>query len=391
MGRSWASWGLLGAVVAVGAACSGKESRPPVLSTTGDAAAVFDAAPAVDAPADTPATDAGASASPRCTTDNVAGLAATGAIAVGPADDLVALCDGTVLIGDRRANEVVERHVTRGVGRRFALSAAPGAMALDAAGGLLYVTLSAASSLARINLETGAVSTIALPGVARDVVVGNGGRAFALLGTADAGMNPVVVIDGASGTAARTIPLGSDGFGAGFLGHDGPGNQLLVGVAGLSPSTLSRFAFDADAGTLTLSQSTRAVGSNGQDLAVSPDGTRVAFACGGGNGVGYTIFDIDSRDLTMSRGEWNTGAYPRAAAFSLDGTRLLATNGGALVLFNAATHAEIVRQDPPSSPACSPDLDQRVAISRGGRLGFLYADCGTDEASGRLTWRVLPE
>lgn len=405
MRASWVSTCVVVGLAVVGG-CSSSSTRPPVFNATADGGSLVLDVPATDlgrgeagatdlGTTDLGATDAGAAdatapLSPRCTTDTVTGLARVGGVPVGPGSDLVALCDGTVLLGDRRTSEIVERHVTRGPGRRFALSAAPGAMALDEVSGLLYVALNAAASVARVNLETGVVTSIAVDSPALDVTVGAGGRVFALLTSTDSSHTPVAIIDGPAGAVVRTVQLGRDPLGAGLLASDGPGGQLLLGVADLSPSALYRVAFDADAGTLTLGQMRRTLGSNGLDLAVSPDGTRVAFSCGSGNGMGYTIFDVDSRNLDTSRGEWNTGAYPTSAVFSRDGQRLLATNRDDLILFNASTHAEIRRVEI-DERACSAASVRRVALSRGGRLAFAFADCEADRSGGYLYWWVLPE
>jgi len=53
---------------------------------------------------------------------------------------------------------------------------------------------------------------------------------------------------------------------------------------------------------------------------------RDSFACGAGNGSGYTIYDYRSADLS-SRSEWDTGSYPRSAAFSPDDSVLAALTG----------------------------------------------------------------
>ena len=65
--------------------------------------------------------------------------------------------------------------------------------------------------------------------------------------------------------------------------------------------------FDTEGETLVL----RDAGGNGQDLAVSADGAHLAFACGGGNGPGYSVFDFAPHDFLTTNGEWTTGAYPR--------------------------------------------------------------------------------
>lgn len=399
MRASWVSV-CVAVGLAAGGGCSSEPSRPPVLSTLGDGGLAFDVpATSADAPAaDVPAVDVPrpAPGSSRCTADTVP-AASWSTTSTALSDDFIPLCSGAFLLGDKTGNQVVELDVydlSREPRRRIALPAAPGAMALDDGNGLLYVALAGSSSLARIDLATDALTTVALAGAARDVAVGNGGRVFALLASTDSTTNPVAVIDGAAGTVERTIPLGNAAFGAGFLAFDRPGNQLIVGVEGLSPSSLHRYAFDASAVTLTLTQSRTNAGGNGQELVVSPDGTRVAFPCGGGNnssgsGASYTVVDFDSRDLMNTRGEWNVGAYPRSAAFSPDGRRLLATNGGVMSLFNVETHARL--PDPSGGGGCSDASVKRVRFSRGGRIGFAYSECRSPTARGQISAWLLPE
>ena len=125
------------------------------------------------------------------------------------------------------------------------------------------------------------------------------------------------------------------------------------------------------------------IGSNGQSLAISPDGTHVAYACGSGNGS-YDIWDFHPEDLE-SRGEWNTGAYPRAATFSRDSTTVAATNGYMLQLYSVATHQSLGEWTPPLS-GCDYDQLRTIALSPEADILFAYAHCGFESDRGQLVW-----
>jgi hypothetical protein len=321
------------------------------------------------------------------TTDSVLPLTA-GSIDLGPSADFVALADGRVLIGDRLANQVHLLNVVTGiVDASYQLTSAPGDLEYDPSRLFLYATLSGASFLARIDLVSGVVTNIAIPAAAASITRGPGGLLFASMPAAGSYWGPVALVDGVAGVLVKSFPGGS-GFSM-LLAFDATGNQLITGDRGLSPSSLTRYAYDSVAQTLTLTQSLWDSGGNGQDLAVSPDGGHIAFPCGGGNAAGYTIVDFSTADLNVSTGEWNTGPYPRSAVFSLDGSRVVALNDWDLFLFDAGTHAQI-QKFTPTFGSCSYAMLSRAGISRGGKIAYAYTDCGFGVTSGKLYWFLLP-
>lgn len=315
--------------------------------------------------------------------------ASAGSLVVGPSYDFVPLYDGRVLLGDRTTSRINLVNVVTGLTETFyQLSAAPGDLEYDATRNYLYATLSAATQLARIDLTTGQVVNIPISAAATDLALGNNGIVFASLTTSYYG--PIGVVDGPGGTQLKTLTGPAFDDFPSLIVYDRANDVLIAGTPGLSPSTLTRYAYDPAAMTLTEVQSVWNTGSNGQELVLSPDGLHLAFPNGAGNGVpSYTIFDYDPTNLTVTYGAWDTGAYPRAAAWSLDSQRVLASNGTELELFNSATHASI-QVYPLDFSACSYYQIMRVGVSRGGKIGYGFSNCGFNDDSGRLYWVLLP-
>lgn len=306
---------------------------------------------------------------------------ASGELAIGPTDAVIALCDGRVLVGDKVENRVELLDVSSGaIERSWQLSSAPGDIAYDDVTNTAYAVLVSASYLAKIDLTSDSVEQIALDGPAVRLALGDGGRVFAALG--DSGtwaVRSIAVVNGPASSVDATL-VGDYEF---LLAYDRPGSQLITG----SDHSLSRYAFDPVATTLTHLQERLGVGGNCRNIAISPDGNHVALPCGGGNGAGYTIFDFSSDDLDVTFGEWNIGAYPVAAVFSADGRELLANNGSELLLFDASTHA-VIETLSTSTSGCSYHDSERVAMSPSGRILYMVSNCGFERDSGLLTWFV---
>ena len=113
---------------------------------------------------------------------------------------------------------------------------------------------------------------------------------------------------------------------------------------------------------------------------MTPDGLRMAYPCGGGNGAGYTVYDFDTDDLTISFGAWDTDAYPQSAWFSADSQHVVLTNTFDVKVFNVTTHIE------EQTVVTGLDSLQTVAISRGSRIVYVI-----DEIMGdfELLWYIV--
>ncbi len=142
--------------------------------------------------------------------------------------------------------------------------------------------------------------------------------------------------------------------------------KLLASNSGVSPSSIFRFSTANN--EIVMEQSLRS-GGNGKRLSLSPDGTKLVFPCGGGNGSGYTIYDYDAWDFNHVRGEWNVGAYPESAAFSPDGSILYATSGDWLHVMDANNYTLTRKLDLPNADDYSlimPNSDGSMVV------GFSY-------------------
>ena len=319
-----------------------------------------------------------------CRNDYVSGIPASGSLTVGPSWDFVPLCNGWVLLGDRSSNKIRSINAISGTeGGAFQLSASPGDLEADPVNGLLYVTQAPTNNVTRIDLAASVQTPINIGCKPLYMAGGNGGRLFA---TCDNGSSyhPVALIDGPGGNLVKTFA----GIDESFLVYDKAGNQLIGGVQGMSPSSLTRYAFNASKLTLTETQNLWDAGSNGEDLAISPDGNHIAFSCGGGNGAGYTIFDFSSDDLTAIYGEWNTGAYPNAAAFDPTGRYLVATNDETIQVFDVLTHVKI-REYAIDMGDCGFGYPWRMGFSRGGKIVYGLANCGYSSDHAKLFWAVF--
>jgi hypothetical protein len=257
-------------------------------------------------------------------------------------------------------------------------------MVADPATNSVFVGVASATFLAKLDLTTGAGSAIPLPAAAEGIADAPSGRVLVKVSPPSGAA--VVVVDAASGTIAGTIRGSGNGFDS-LIAFDAARSELVMAAAHVSPSTLARYSVDFTTYTATQAQLVYA-GSNGQEVAVSPDGAHVAFPCGGGNGqTGYTIFDFSAGNLTATYGAWNVGAYPRSATFDPTSRVLAATNGQALELFDVATHTEL-QAFALNLGGCGEVT--RVRISRGGRIALAYAQCGTAGApTGRLFWQTF--
>ena len=336
--------------------------------------------------------DAGADAAPvdLALCDRPGAPPATGFLDIAPATDVVPLCGPRVLVADDGSEALVVLDIATGEELlHVTLPGSPVDLELDAFRGVVYVALRDRSRLARVDLVTGELSEILVPEPAMTLALGPPGRLFASIEGVELYDIDVVYIDT---ERAEVVERFAGGFPPGlgfqkFLVYDSSGGHLVSASEGTSPSTLARYVFDPARVTLSEQIVRTDIGSNGQSLAISPDGAHVAYACGSGNGS-YDIWDFHPEDLE-SRGEWNTGAYPRAATFSRDSTTVAATNGYMLQLYSVATHQSLGEWTPPLS-GCDYDQLRTIALSPEADILFAYAHCGFESDRGQLVWLTMP-
>lgn len=316
---------------------------------------------------------------------------ATGYVDIAPATDILPLCGPRILVADDGSEALVVLDVATGQELlHVTLPGAPVDLELDANQGAVYVALRDRSRLARVDLVTGGLSEILLPEPAMSLALGPPGRLFASIEGVAVYDIDVVYVDIERDEVVERF---AGGFPPGlgfqkFLVYDRAGDRLVSASESSSPSTLVSYDFDPVRVTLSERVARNDVGSNGQSLAISPDGAHVAYACGSGNGS-YDIWDFHPEDME-SRGEWDTGPYPRAATFSRDSTLVAATNGYVLQLFSVATHERLGEWSPTYSGCDYSDI-REAALSPEADILFGYAHCGFDSDRGQVFWTMMDE
>jgi hypothetical protein len=319
-----------------------------------------------------------------CTQDTIT-LPAAGRLAIGPATSIVPLCNGELLYGNRSTNRIIRVDVlTGGEISSFALPGKPSVLEVDPALGLLYVAMDAAAQVVEIDLQTGAQTSIPVQGQILDLAwaPGAGVLASTQLGSFDV---RAAVIDGASDTFTL---LGALQTFAHFIEYDATRSQIITARRGISPTRIERFSFDPLTGALTLVEG-RDAGSNGLDLAISPDDGHLAHPAGGGNGAGYTIHDFYPGGLATSAGQWSTGAYPTTASFRPDSAFVATSNRFELAIFSVASHA-LAFSAPHDLSGCSYSTVEKVRWSRGGSAVYTLVTCGFDDDAGLILWNAPP-
>ncbi len=182
----------------------------------------------------------------------------------------------------------------------------PQGMALSADGTRLYVANSTSNSVGVLDTATRKVlPSIPVQGTPRDIEVGADGRLYVL-------SSGVRQIDPTTGESLGPV------FGGGsFLEISPNGDRVYVADAGLSPASLYQYDVTVNPPALLWESPHGGLsGSNGQDLAISHDGSFISYAAGAGQG-GYRIAKYDTIDMSIE-GTFDTGAYPREITFSPD-------------------------------------------------------------------------
>lgn len=323
----------------------------------------------------------------NCSTDDTVGLANQGTLTVGPSEDIVPLCSGWVLLTDRNDQTVKLINIANGsVGESYPISGKPGKLALDSTSGMLYATVDDKPVLAKIDLDNGTVTEINIDYPAIDMAIADDGKIFAIVKSGTAWWDrPIEIIDPIQEIVLTLFEPSRQTEGALLIAYDAVGGYLITGDSGTSPSSLTRYIYDGV--NLIEDEFLWNAGTNGQDLNVSPDGQHLAFACGGGNGTGYTIFDYVPGSFSLIGGEWATGAYPRSADFNASSTLLAAVNYDEILVYDIYSKVQLHLYKPPLS-SCSYSTVHTVRFSRGGAIVYGITNCGFDDDSGKLVWTV---
>ncbi|MGE3177026.1 MAG: FG-GAP-like repeat-containing protein [Vicinamibacterales bacterium] len=318
--------------------------------------------------------------SPACALEDTNGFPAQQLqrIFLGPMSDAVPVCGAKIVMGNRSVNrlQVIDLR-TRTVVGSAPLSSEPRRIRTVPGTTTLLVAVGA-SQVARIDLTTGATAYASVSGTIRDIAPGEPGEAMILHSPSSSSYFDtwVAVLDLATMTILADRKLSADG---GLIDYDPTRNHLFLGVAGLSPSSLSRLVYEPASSSFTLDQYRYDAGSDGMDLTLSPDGSRLAFTGGWGNGRDYAIHDLTASDIESRLGRWSVGPYPRAVGFRHDGLKVIATSNDRLIEFDAGRHV-VERSWPMDSsddPVCfyAGAGPQRARYSPSGRFAFATYPC----------------
>ncbi|KNY29199.1 S-layer domain-containing protein [Pseudobacteroides cellulosolvens ATCC 35603 = DSM 2933] len=286
--------------------------------------------------------------------------------------DMIPVADGWAILSDISQNKVlIINALTGDTKKSFQLNESPGKIDFNPENGKIIAAQYSSNSVALIDPYTENIKYIPVSGSPLDVVFAKNNYAVVLLSTGEAWYDKKIsVFDWNSGVEAASFSAQSEAYN--FLACDRATNNILAGESGTSPSSLTQLVFNENTNKLEKKNDVWNMGSNGQDLAISPDGLHAAFACGGGNGSGYTIFDIDATNINNKFGEWYTDAYPRSASFSKDNKYIITTNGYSIKIFNVKTHI-LVKTIADSGYTSS---FRKVGISNGGKIAYAISEGG---------------
>jgi len=177
------------------------------------------------------------------------------------------------------------------------------------------------------------VNSFLLPQHPKDVVFGSHNRLWVLGQTQI--FQKIVQIDATTG--ASTGPSITPPYiYSGSLEISPDRNTLYYANYDLSPGMMSKYDVSSSNPVLLLHTPFGRVGSNGQDLTLSHDGSFISYATGSGQNL-YNIVKFRTADFARL-GSFNTGPYPRQIAFSPDDQVAYAVHtAGEIDVFDANT------------------------------------------------------
>lgn len=232
-------------------------------------------------------------------------------IAVSPVEPLVfAHSAGSATIGAYNVyTGVSERTVTA--------PATVGEMAVSGDGRVLFAAADTKPEVYAIDTATGELRrTFAYSGASHEGLAG-------LLYARPNGRPTLIVANGYVFDVPTGALLSTDGPGPGYydsskIAITADSRTVFTHNLGLSPSTLSRYIIERSplaGGFWSLFDGSTQAGSNGRDVAVSPDGARVYAASGG-----HYAFPVFAGDSLAKLGDLSGSHYPNNAAVAWNGT-----------------------------------------------------------------------
>jgi YVTN family beta-propeller protein len=228
-------------------------------------------------------------------------------------------------------------------------------------GSKAYITNGTSNFVAVFDTQTRTViNSFLIPEYPQDVVLGTQNRLFVL------GTNNIFQIDATTGASTGPNIEPTYVF-SGALEISPDGNSLYYCDYGLTPARMYKFDVSTPNPVLVWQTPFATVGSNGEDLSLSHDGTFISYATGSGQN-NYKIAKFRTSDQA-TLGLFDTGPYPTAIAFSPDdlvayasvdtahGTKIFDTN----TFVSAGTISD-------------PEVAVRLAVDSTGR--YLFAGYG---------------
>ncbi len=190
------------------------------------------------------------------------------------------------------------------------VGSAPTNLAFSPDGSKAYIANSTSNFVAVFDtLSRTLIDSFALPEHPQDVVFGNSNRLWVL------GKSNIFQIDATTGTSTGPNVGGVFVY-SGSLEISPDRNTLYYGDYGLSPSTLYKIDVSGINPVLLLQTPFGTVGSNGEDLTISYNGSYICYTVGSGQN-NYDIAKFRTSDFA-SLGSFVTGPYPQAMAWSPD-------------------------------------------------------------------------
>lgn len=316
-----------------------------------------------------------------CSADDVSALPDSGVYSTKQVSDLIALCDGEILVGNTNTNRIEYIDLATGsVMLYYELTAAPEDLDYDPGAGLVYASMKDSTSVARVNLVSGLVDYIPVSAEPSGIAARHGNGVYII--SPDVPSSLLYWYD------ANDVEHGPHAVTGDMIQFNQTLGQVITAPRGLSPTTVYVYGFDVD-GNIVPVESRGNLGGNGQTLKISPDDGHLVLVAGGGNGAGYTITDLYPSDLSSSFGAFDTGAYPTGGDFAADSSRFATANYDEFLVYQVSNHAELFRATPPTTDCSYADLTASH-ISRGGMVGISLQRCGFDDDTTNLYWYKLP-
>jgi sugar lactone lactonase YvrE len=221
-----------------------------------------------------------------------------------------------VFVSEPKANAVAEFDFA---GKLIATVAdVYGAWGMTLSGDDLYVAESTTGDIVRIDLTASPLAPETVATGLNDPIwlVMTGGNLWA----AEESEGKVVSVDPWSGT---TSPLAGSFYGPDLAVSPGDPDALFVAEDGLSPGAIYRLDVSTSPAT-EIAENTTTDQSNIEDLAVSPDGTRVIPA----SGAPYLFEELSASTLQADGVRYPGAPYPSAVAVSSSGLVATGLEGG---------------------------------------------------------------